>query len=83
MSRGGISDLYDQHVARIKRIVEQEFSGCSAIFDRSAWPLFRFCVQDPQGTIVTSARSLSLAELEALTDDKFRLMLKGRLSHSK
>jgi hypothetical protein len=74
-----ISVLYDQHAARIKRIVEEEFSGCSAIFDRSAWPLFRFHVRDAQGTIVSKARPLSLAELEGLTDDKLRATVIRRL----
>lgn len=81
MSSIGI--LYDHHVDRIKRIVEQEFSGCSAIFDQGAWPLFQFQVQDAQGTIVLKQRPLSLAELERLTDDKLRASITRQLHHSK
>ena len=71
-----ISVLYDQHGARINRIVEQECSGCSAIFDRTAWPLLRIHIQDHQGTIVSRVRSFSLAELENLTDDKLRATIR-------
>jgi hypothetical protein len=71
-----INVVFDEHVARIKRIVEQEFPGCSVVFDQRAWPLCRFHIQDAQETIVSSARSFSLAELENLTDDKLRLTLR-------
>jgi hypothetical protein len=81
MSSIGI--LYDHHADRIKRIVEQEFSGCSAVFDQSAWPLFQFHVQDAQGTIVLRQRPLSLAELERLTDDKLRAAIMRQLHHTK
>ena len=70
MPMSSIGILYDHHVDRIRRIVEQEFSGCSAIFDQSAWPLFQFHVQDARGTILLRQRPLSLAELERLTEDR-------------
>jgi hypothetical protein len=73
MFRTDISALYEQHVARIKRIVEQEYSGCSAIFDRGAWPLFRFHIEDGQGAIVSKPQAFSLAELEGLSDKKLRM----------
>jgi hypothetical protein len=83
MPMSSIGILYDHHVDRIRRIVEQEFSGCSAIFDQSAWPLFQFHVQDARGTILLRQRPLSLAELERLTDDKLRAAIVRQLHQSK
>jgi hypothetical protein len=71
-----ISVVFNEHVARIKRVAEQEFSGCSAIFDPSAWPFCRFHIQNPQGTKISRARSFSLAELASLSDQKLREVMR-------
>jgi hypothetical protein len=47
--------VFDEHTARIKRIVKEEVSGCSAIIDQDAWPMIRFRIQDAQGTILSRA----------------------------
>jgi len=69
----GFEGVFDQHTARIKRIVGEEFAGGSAMFDKNAWPLIRLQVQDAHGRILsTSYRPFSIAELVSLTDDKLR-----------
>ena len=68
-----IEGVFDQHTARIKRIVGEEFAGGSAMFDKNAWPLIRFQVKDAHGSILsTSYQPFSIAELVSLTDDKLR-----------
>jgi hypothetical protein len=72
-----ITGVFDQQMARIKRIVQEEVPGYSAIFDRAAWPMIRFRVQDAQGTIVTMPHSqFSIAELEEFSDQKLRSVIR-------
>ena len=72
-----IEGVFDQHTARIKRIVGEEFAGGSAMFDKNAWPLIRFQVQDAHGKILsTSYPPFSIAELVSLTDDKLRAAIR-------
>jgi len=56
-------------VARINRIVKEEFSGCSAIFDKDVRPMVRPRIQDAQGTILSRTHPrYTIAELEELSD---------------
>jgi hypothetical protein len=72
-SSPGIAGLFDQHVARINRIVKEEFSGGSAIFDQNAWPMIQFRVRDANGTILSKTYPpFSIAELEEFTDRRLR-----------
>jgi hypothetical protein len=72
-----IQSVFDQHTARIRRIVGEEFAGGSAMFDKNAWPLIRFQVHDAQGRILsTSYHPFSVAELVSLTDDKLRAAIR-------
>jgi hypothetical protein len=69
--------VFDQHTARIKRIVGEEFAGGSAMFDKNAWPLIRFQVHNAQGRVMsTSYRPFSIAELVSLTDEKLRAAIR-------
>lgn len=78
MSGSGIAGVFNSHVARIKRIVTEEYSGCSAVFDQSAWPLISFQVQDAHGTILSrTTPPFSIAELEEFTDSKLRSAIRG------
>src|ERR1017187_154604 len=52
--------VFDEHTARIKRIVKEEFSGCSAIIDQDAWPMIRFRIQDAQGTILAAMQQVGV-----------------------
>jgi hypothetical protein len=71
--------VFEQHVARIKRIVAEELSGCSPVFDQCAWPIIRFRVQDAHGVTVSKVQSnFSMAELERLADRKLRSMIRNR-----
>ena len=73
----GIQDVLDQHTARIKRIVEEEFAGGSVRFDKKAWPLVRFQVRDSGGRVLSTSYPLfSIAELVTLTDDKLRAAIR-------
>jgi len=73
-----IEGVFDQQTARIKRIVGEEFADGSAMFDKNAWPLIRFRVQDAQGRILsTSYRPFSITELVSLTDDKLRAAIRN------
>jgi len=78
MTKGsGITEVFEQHTARIKRIVGEEIAGGAAMFDKNAWPLIRFRVQDAHGRILsTSYRPFSVAELVSLTDDKLRAAIR-------
>ncbi len=79
-----IAGVFDQHVARIRRIVTEEFSGCSAIFDQEAWPMIRFRVQDADGTILSRAYPpFSIAELEEFTDYRLRAAIRRLCGLSK
>jgi hypothetical protein len=70
---------FEQHVERIKRIVEEEVPGCSACFDQGAWPIIRFVVQDGQGITVSRMYSnLSISDLENMTDRKLRALVRRR-----
>jgi hypothetical protein len=74
MTKGpAITGVFDLHIARIKRLVQEEIAGSSAVFDPSAWPMIRFRVQDGQGAMLTEAhRQFSIAELEICSDQKLR-----------
>jgi hypothetical protein len=70
---------FDQHVERIKRIVEEEFSHCSAVFDPRGWPIARFRVKDTRGTVMSRTYSdFSMADLENMTDQKLRSLIRRR-----
>jgi hypothetical protein len=57
--------VFGRHVARINRIVIEEFSGRSAIFGEDVWPMVRFRIQDAQGTILSGTHpSYTIAEPE-------------------
>jgi len=77
--RLSISDLYDRELARIKHAVEQELPGCSAIFDLSAWPLFRFHIQNSRGKVVARPQPFSLAELDDFTDAQLGATIRALL----
>ena len=77
----GILSVFDHHIARIKRIVEEEFSGCSVVFDQNAWPFIRFHIQDSQGAMRSqSYPRYSIAELEKLSDEKLRSAIRRLFS---
>lgn len=72
-SSPGIAGVFNQHIERIKRIVNEEISGGSAIFDKDAWPMIRFQVVDAAGMqLARPYTPFSLAELEEFTDHKLR-----------
>jgi hypothetical protein len=76
---GTFDQTFGQHVERIKRLVEEEIPGCSAVFDPHAWPIVRFRIQDAQGAIVSKAYSnFSMAELEKMADRKLRSVIRRR-----
>jgi len=79
----GIVKIFDQQVERIKRMVEEEFSGCTAVFDRTAWPMVQFRLHDANGE-PRSAKSLhfSISELEGFSDNKLRLAIQRFRRHS-
>jgi len=74
MSTGSsIAGVFDLHIARIQRIVNEEFSGSLAVFDQKAWPLISFQIQDAQGTILSRPNlPFSLAELQQFSDKRLR-----------
>lgn len=66
-------EVFDQHIARIKRIVNEDLSGCLVIFGKDSWPMIRFRVQDAQGGILSATCSqFTLAELEEFSDRNLR-----------
>jgi len=76
---GAFDRTFDQHVERIKRIVEAEFSHCSAVFDPHGWPIVRFRVKDAHGTVMSRTHAdFSLADLENMTDQKLRSVIRRR-----
>jgi hypothetical protein len=76
---GVFGRTFDQHVERIKRIVEEEFSPCSAVFDPRGWPIVRFRVKDTRGTVMSRTHAdFSLADLENMTDQKLRSVIRRR-----
>jgi hypothetical protein len=53
-------------------------SGCSAIFDQSAWSLLRFHIEDAKGDTVSRDRHFhTIAEMERLTDDRLRASIRN------
>lgn len=78
--RPSITGLFDKHVARIQRIVNEEISGGSAIFDQGAWPMIQFRVEEAHGTILArTSPPFSIAELEQSSDSRLRSIIR-RLS---
>jgi hypothetical protein len=70
---------FEEHIERIKRIVEEEVPGCSASFDQGAWPIIRFVVQDAQGITVSRMYSnFSISDLENMPDRKLRALIRRR-----
>jgi len=83
MGLGVVTGVFDQHTARIKRIVEEEFPGCTAIFEQSAWPFLRFHIEDAQGGIVSRTRHFhTIAEMENLKDDRLRKSIQKLRRHT-
>jgi hypothetical protein len=80
----GVVKLFDQQSQRIKRIVEEEFSGYSAAFDRTAWPMVQFRLQDQHGALC-SLKSLhfSISELQEFSDSRLRAAIQKLRSYSK
>lgn len=77
----GLVGIFDrtfcEHVERIKRIVEEEFSHCSAVFDPRGWPIVRFQVKNARGTVMSRNHSdFSIADLEKMTDQKLRSVIR-------
>jgi len=83
-ARPGIGGIFDLQVARIKRIVEEEFSGCSAAFDKGAWPMVRIRIHDANGEVVSKTHSpYSIAELQGFSEDRLRTAIRRLCASSR
>jgi hypothetical protein len=77
-ARPGIGGIFDHQVARIRRIVEEEFSGCSAAFDQGAWPMVRIRIQDANGEVVSKTHApFSIAELQGFSEARLRSAIRN------